>query len=305
MIELLVVIAIIAVLIGLLLPAIQKVRESANRMTCSNQIKQLGIAVHNYAGNTGKLPPAAGNVGAVYGSAHFFLLPYMEQNAIYTSANGDSINVRGVPIKEFACPSDPSAPPGGVTAAATLGYSFYAGNATTSYAVNFEILQFGSLGVTQAMPNGTTNVVLFGERYQQCDAVSGGYEALAGWAAYYSGHTYTDKVIDFDFITPVFNNPVNGGTTPYGVAYSIDDRAAPAATGSALNPTLPFQVLPTIAWSNPSSNCDYNILQTPHANVLMAGLGDGSVKAVSNSISVTTWGNACNPKNSTPLGSDW
>src|SRR5437016_5543336 len=86
LIELLVVIAIIAVLIALLLPAVQAAREAARRAQCVNNLKQLGLAAHNYESGTGSYPYADGPWWTEW-SAHSMLLPYVEQQPLYNSIN--------------------------------------------------------------------------------------------------------------------------------------------------------------------------------------------------------------------------
>ncbi len=111
LVELLVVIAIIGILVGLLLPAVQSAREAARRMQCSNNLKQFGLAIHNYESTNKRLPAGRSPSGL---STHAQLLPYMEQNNAYNMVDFNvawnhvsNTSALAVNIPTFTCPSDP------------------------------------------------------------------------------------------------------------------------------------------------------------------------------------------------------
>jgi hypothetical protein len=183
-----VVIAIIAILIGLLLPAVQKIREAAARMQCSNNVKQLVLACHNYHDANGTMPPYAVGTPTQQASAHFLLLPYIEQDNLYRQANGISFNVRTAGVKLFTCPTDPTASDGLFTSQAVNATAPYNGTAplrisvngqpygAATYAINGQVAAAQMVNghpvkgstTLAAITDGTSNTVLFAERMAWC-----------------------------------------------------------------------------------------------------------------------------------------
>jgi len=296
LIELLVVIAIIAILIGLLLPAVQKIREAAARMQCSNNVKQLSLAVHNYASaNQDKVPPGwANNNGTQYCSLHFFLLPYIEQDNIARAAGNNSWNQNNTPVKTFVCPSDfttwPSYPNGG-----------------TNYAWNVWVFQgrsgWGTDGaggtLMTSMPDGTSQTVVFAERYRLCQPSSGGHTDPV-WAAHpWSTPNGPWAVAAFGYTTwsGGRNGYYPGVTTGNGNLNGYYPDYFTAGQGPGGN--IPFQSSPSAA------NCNWYATQGPHSTVMVVGMGDGSTRSVNTSVSLQTWVWACVPNDGNTLGSNW
>ncbi len=166
LIELLVVIAIIAILIALLLPAVQQAREAARRTQCKNNLKQLGLAIHNYHDVHSCIPIADVDGTSTPVSAHARLLPYIEQaqlfalvdfNVAYNHANNDA--ARMAEVQGFRCPSDPTPLPGSI--GGRNNYYWNAGNGVVMYAS-------GTTG--QPEPNG---IIYHTKRYRFSDITDG------------------------------------------------------------------------------------------------------------------------------------
>jgi prepilin-type N-terminal cleavage/methylation domain-containing protein/prepilin-type processing-associated H-X9-DG protein len=321
LIELLVVIAIIAILIGLLLPAVQKIREAANRMKCSNNIKQVALGCHNYNDTYNALPFAAyapwgSNTGSstnVEGTVGpnwlVLILPFVEQDNLYrtysqniqnyttwsTTGGGSNDsgwrNVGATVIKTYQCPSD------GQQATPFNGFTTPSGQpwARGSYAANMgpwagsTMATYGGASPSQALANGVGTIT------------------AGGVMSYNFGDTVGGLSVEDGTSNTILVNHIRAGQ----VASDIRGTWALGLIGASLTAGCPAGACygPNDSGSNSdvigSSRCTNSTNvnmgcsasqyaqangRAAHTGGINVGLADGSVRFVRNSVDLLTWG---------------
>lgn len=333
LIELLVVIAIIAVLIALLMPAVQKVREAAARTESANNLKQIALAFHAYHDAYRKLPcyycypeywnSSAG--GKSSGSWPFEILPFIEQDTIYKSTYGPitysykySYTYNGKPynynynytypgkaymaqrakdlIKVYVNPLDPT---------------YEQVESPCSYVANYAMLSYCSGSYCYNMTlskvsDGTANTLMLAEGYTKCGKTDKYNYNYPGYK-YNAEYTYDyARVWNYDPLgssyTYVYDYQYSSGS--YNINYSSTGTIYPyfyyyGSYDSTTGTYVPYQVRPE------PGKCDYSAAQSATFGGLQVALADASVRTVSPNISLTTWRAAGTHATGDVLGADW
>ncbi len=289
LIELLVVIAIIAILIGLLLPAVQKVREAAARMQCQNNLKQIGVGLHNYHSSFERFPPlsrydgtrtggVAGQPQGERGNIWIYLLPFIEQDnvarlSVLNSPRNPSIDdgatapnsIASKVIKTYLCPSD-----GTNTNPSTWSNGWVISN----YVANHD-----------AFHNPTD-----GGWMSAWDSGASSYQARLS-------ATYRDGTTNTLGVTEAYARCRDQGTlwahetvTPEWHAIFNDWQARGTASK--------FQIQPT------NTQCNVYLPQSIHSSGIQAMMMDGSVRNVNNAVNPIAWAAALTPQGGEVIGLD-
>jgi prepilin-type N-terminal cleavage/methylation domain-containing protein len=312
LIELLVVIAIIAILIGLLLPAVQKVREAAGRMQSANNLKQIGLALHNFHSSHERMPPMFGALSASSpdlggGSVFYHLLPYLEQE----NAHRLGVDVsRSLPLKVLQAPLDRSYPGAGtyqVPLSGTQGatnfptlYPNWASTANTtwgvsSYSANWQVFGDTTANFTK-VTDGLSGTFVFGEKY--ATMTGGPFGACANlW-----GYGVDPRSIPNDFNPPLGANQQPGAAqwangmvpgslynSPYHPRNGFVNRGGPAPGVWPFDRPWLCRCMRKPEWAPLISSVHPQKSQSFISSGIQVCMGDGSVRFVSSSATDETW----------------